>query len=159
MKIENITNKGVKPSVVSVVVNYNKLPKTFNLLPGEFIYVPGEFNYLITQAMRIQKQRGLIDFTNENEPVDELVPTFSFNEEELENFENNNSEINETTSVDIFDLALEDVQKEEEQKEEEQKDEEQKETPKRGKGRPKGSYKVSKRIREVSEKKSQENDK
>jgi len=149
MKIENITNKGVKPSTVSVVVNYNKLPKTFNLLPGEFIYVSGDFNYLITQAMRVQKQRGLIDFNDENEPIDELVPTFSFEQEEVEIIENSKLDTEEFSSVDIFDISLEEVQKEEEIKE----------APKRGKGRPKGSYKLSSKRREAMQKKSESNDK
>ena len=71
MKITNITNVGVKPSKVDVVVNFNKFPKTFTLEPGQFIYIEGDVKSLLTQAMRVQKQKGLIDFTDENEVLND----------------------------------------------------------------------------------------
>ena len=149
MKIKNITDKSVRSSKVDVVVNFNKSPKTFTLEPGQFIYVPGEFNFLITQAMRVQKQRGLIDFTDENEPVENNVVSDSNTSEVLlENQTEITIESKENKVVDIFDLSLEDVQKEE-----------KKEKTKRERGRPKGSYKLSSRIRESVAKKSQKNDK
>jgi hypothetical protein len=154
MKIKNITDKGVRPSKVDVVVNFNKSPKTFTLEPGQSIYVPGEFNFLITQAMRVQKQRGLIDFADENEPVENnVVLNSNTSETSLENQTEITTEPEEDKVVDIFDLSLEDVQKEEE------KEEEKKEETKRERGRPKGSYKLSSRIREAMAKKSKKNDK
>jgi hypothetical protein len=154
MKIKNITDKGVRPSKVDVVVNFNKSPKTFTLEPGQFIYVPGEFNFLITQAMRVQKQRGLIDFTDENETVENnVVLDSNASEVLLENQTEITIETGEDRVVDIFDLSLEDVQKEEE------KEEVEKEESKKERGRPKGSYKLSSRIREAMAQKSQKNDK
>lgn len=142
MKIKNITDKGVRPSKIDVVVSFNKLPKTFTLEPGQFIYVPGEFNFLITQAMRIQKQKGLIDFTDENEQIeDTFILESDVPETALENKTETVVEPELEKFVDIFDLSLEDVQKEEEKKE----------TPKKERGRPKGSYKLSSRKREAAE--------
>ncbi len=145
MKIKNITDKGIRPSKIDVVVNFKKLPKTFTLEPGQFIYVPGEFNFLITQAMRVQKQRGLIDFTDENEQIEDgLVLESNTSEIALENKTETAVEPEIEKVIDIFDLSLEDVQKEEEKKE----------TIKREKGRPKGSYKLSSRKREAEEQKN-----
>jgi hypothetical protein len=149
MKIKNITDKGVRPSKVSVVVNFNKSPKTFTLEPGHFIYVPGDFNFLITQAMRIQKQKGLIDFTDESELVENNVLLDCKNSELLpESKEETVLEKEDEKFVDIFDISLECTQKEEGKKE----------VPKRGKGRPKGSYKLSSKIREAQAQKTKKND-
>jgi hypothetical protein len=154
MKIKNITDKGVRPSKVDVVVNFNKSPKTFTLEPGQFIYVSGEFKFLITQAMRVQKQKGLIDFTDENEPLENnVVLDSNISEVLLENQKEITIEPEEDKVVDVFDLSLEDVQKEEE------KEEDKKEETKRERGRPKGSYKLSSRIREAMAQKSKKNDK
>lgn len=175
MKIKNITDKGIRPSNVDVVVNYNKSAKKITLEPGQCIYVEGDFNSLITQFMRVQKQKGLIDFTDEKEPLSvEVAPeiisdlhegdlvnetgTLIFKKEFVdvlveEVVEDLAQEIfddlSEEKVVDIFDLSLEDVQKEEEIKE----------VPKKQKGRPKGSYKLSSRIKAAQEEKLNKNDK
>ena len=149
MKIINITNKGVRPSKVDVVVSFNKSPKTFTLEPGQFIYVQGDVKSLLTQAMRVQKQRGLIDFTDESEVLhDTIVETNQVEEVAVSNL-SEEPILEENINIDIFDMSLEEVQKTEEVKE----------TPKRGKGRPKGSYKLSSKRKEAVEKKSQDNDK
>lgn len=149
MKIINITNKGVKPSKVDVVVSFNKSPKTFTLEPGQFIYVQGDIKTLLTQAMRVQKQRGLIDFTDENEVLnDKIVEKNQLEEVEISSLQEE-YKMEENINIDIFDMSLEEIQKTEEVKE----------APKRGKGRPKGSYKLSSKRKEALEKKSQNNDK
>lgn len=148
MKITNITNVGVKPSKVDVVVNFNKFPKTFTLEPGQFIYIEGDVKSLLTQAMRVQKQKGLIDFTDENEVLNDNTFETSQLEEVVNSSFTEEYKPEENVNIDIFDASLEEVQKEKEKKE----------SPKRGRGRPKGSYKLSSKRKEVEEKKSQNND-
>jgi hypothetical protein len=125
MKIENITNKSLKPTKVNIVLNINKNPKTFILEPGEVLFLDGELKTMITQALRVQKQRGLIDFTDEN-----FEPSFEENSLEVLETVNDYESINLKTEnqkevidlqlvsnnlSNIFDLSLEEVEKEKEE--------------------------------------------
>lgn len=125
MKIQNITDKSLKPTKVNVVLNINKLPKTFILEPGEYVYVDGESKTMITQTLRVQKQRGLINFTDEEKTENVLVKVEdvlvqkeqspeSFSEiqvnlEELDLVNENEPIIN------VFDLSLEEVENQKEE--------------------------------------------
>lgn len=126
MKIQNITDKSLKPTKVNVVLNINKLPKTFILEPGESVYVDGESKTMITQTLRVQKQRGLINFTDEEKVENVLVETEDFftqieqsheeppleiqvNSEELDLVNENEPIIN------VFDLSLEEVENQKEE--------------------------------------------
>jgi type II secretory ATPase GspE/PulE/Tfp pilus assembly ATPase PilB-like protein len=129
MKIENVTNKSLKPSKVNIVLNINKIPKTFILEPGEVLFLDGDLKTMITQALRVQKQRGLIDFTDEN-----FDPSFEENSLEVLETVNDSESLNLKTETleetveevvdlqlvsnnisNIFDLSLEEVEKEKEE--------------------------------------------
>jgi hypothetical protein len=69
MKVTNITNKGIKPNVVSVMINVRGIDKRFDLQPGEFIYSNGDFNSLFNKSLRVQRQKGLIDVIDENDLI------------------------------------------------------------------------------------------
>jgi hypothetical protein len=146
MKITNVTDKILKPTKVSVVVNIDRSPKTLTLNPGESIYVNGEYNSIMTQAMRVQKQRGLIDFIDENKPLDEII--HSHQESVLNAPKNDSVEVSSSVvenveegekNINIFDLSLETL-------EAEVKTDVPVEAQKKRPGRPKGSFKVTKKV-------------
>jgi len=125
MKIENITNKSLKPTKVNIVLNINKSPKTFILEPGEVLFLNGESKTMITQTLRVQKQRGLINFNDES-----FEPSFEENNSEVLEVINNSEsskiksekieEVIDSQPVinnvsNIFDLSLEEVEKEKEE--------------------------------------------
>jgi hypothetical protein len=116
MKIENITNKSLRPTKVNIVLNINKNPKTFILEPGEVLFLDGELKTMITQALRVQKQRGLIYFTDEYSE-----PSLEINNSESLNFKTGTLEevvdlqLVSNNLSNIFDLSLEEVEKEKEE--------------------------------------------
>jgi len=93
MKITNITNTSIKPSVVSIMVSIKGFDKRFDLQPGESIYSNGDFNSLFNKSLRVQKQKGLINVFDENDLIqmekerieeEELILLKKKKDEELE---------------------------------------------------------------------------
>lgn len=85
MKIVNITNKTIKPVTVSIMVNLNGRDARFNLKPGECIYANGDMSVLFNMSLRVQKQKGLIEVTDENgaEPLNPITLEMTKEQEQI----------------------------------------------------------------------------
>lgn len=67
MKVTNITDKTAHPSVVGVLINIKGKDQRVDLKPGEFMYSNGSLNSLFNKTLRVYKQKGLIEVTDEND--------------------------------------------------------------------------------------------